>query len=107
MEVSSQRGVKGGLKETLSKVIVPFCAYLLRVLQDGEAYTQTLKGAPLRGEARWRVINWGLQLGQIVQQLSRLSHYLSKDFHSIHVFMALLCCRDLAVPLLPLRPSTI
>lgn len=35
IEVHSQLGVKGGLKETLSKAIVPFCAYLLRILQDG------------------------------------------------------------------------
>ncbi len=66
MELSSQSGTKGGLKETLTKAILPFCAYLLRVLQDTEAYAQALKRETLKGEARWRVINWCLQLGQIV-----------------------------------------
>jgi hypothetical protein len=31
--------VKGALKETLDKAILPFCSYLLKVIQDFQTYS--------------------------------------------------------------------
>lgn len=107
IEDSSQKGVKGGLNETLSKVIVPFCLYLLKVLQDHQSYKLLVQHSAITAEQDlWKLINWALSLGEIVNKVAKLTRYFTKDFHEVLIFIVFLASKDLAVTSFPFSPPT-
>lgn len=107
LEVEGQSD-KGTLNEMASKVMQPFCLYLLKILQDNAVYCSLVRNQQQTSphEVDWKVINWGRTLSDVVLQLSRLSRYFKADMLGVLVYLAYLLSVDLSVRPLPPRSTT-